>query len=90
MLPNINQDQPTNGDTDMTKDEKMFHWAQAGMPEYSQEKQEPFKKLTIRFGTAEDYARFEELIGQPLTDKTKAIWYPRLDRYKNKGVVYVS
>ena len=74
----------------MTKDEKLEHWNAAGMPEFIQEKQEPYNKITVRFETKEDYEHFAELIGQNLTPKTKSIWHPKLDRYVNKGVVYVS
>lgn len=61
-----------------------------GMPEFVQEKIEPFKTLIIRFDTEDDYINFQKLIGQTLTNKTKSIWHPAkshwgLDRkvYKN-------
>ena len=47
-----------------------------GMPEFIQEKKEPYKKLIIRFETEEDYEEFAEKIGQKLTPKTKSIWHP--------------
>lgn len=46
------------------------------MPEFVQEKQEPFCKLTIRFETEKDLEDFSKLIGQKLTKKTKSIWFP--------------
>lgn len=54
-----------------------------GMPEFVQEKQEPFSKITVRFETEEDLKEFSELIGQKLTSKTKSIWHPKLERGKN-------
>ena len=54
-----------------------------GMPEFVQEKQEPYKIITVRFETEQDYREFEKIIGQPLTDKTKSIWHPKLDRGVN-------
>tara|TARA_R110002020_G_scaffold286980_2_gene502465 strand:- start:1827 stop:2051 length:225 start_codon:yes stop_codon:yes gene_type:complete len=47
-----------------------------GMPEFVQEKQEPFSKIIIRFETEADLKEFAELIGQKLTPKTKSIWHP--------------
>lgn len=47
-----------------------------GMPEFNQKKIEPFKTLTIRFETEDDYLDFQKLIGQKLTVKTKSIWHP--------------
>ena len=57
------------------------HWN--GMPEFTQEDNPPFKKLIISFRTKEDYDAFSELVSQKLTDKTKSIWYPKLDRDLN-------
>ena len=54
----------------------------SGMPEFVQEKQEPYKTLTVRFETEEDYRDFERRIEQPLTEKTKSIWHPKLERGK--------
>ena len=47
-----------------------------GMPEFIQEKKQPFSKINIRFETEEDLIEFAKLIGQKLTSKTKSIWYP--------------
>ena len=37
-----------------------------GMPEFVQEKKEPFKELIVRFETEEDYKDFQKAIGQRL------------------------
>ena len=47
-----------------------------GMPEFVQEKKEPYKVITIRFESEQDYQDFAVLIGQKLTPKTKSIWHP--------------
>ena len=47
-----------------------------GMPEFVQEKQEPFAKIIVRFETEQDLKEFAELIDQKLTSKTKSIWHP--------------
>lgn len=57
------------------------HWV--GMPEFEQNSKEPFKKLIVNFRTKEDYEEFANIIGQPLTDKTKSTWHPRLDKDAN-------
>ena len=42
------------------------------MPEFVQEKQEPYAKIIVRFDSEEDLQEFSKLIGQPLTNKTKS------------------
>lgn len=46
------------------------------MPEFVQDKKEPFAKIIIRFETEEDLRDFEKLVNQKLTKKTKSIWFP--------------
>lgn len=53
------------------------HWV--GMPEFDQKDKPPYKKIYLNFRTEEDYNAFAKLIGQNLTEKTKSIWYPKLD-----------
>ena len=57
------------------------HWI--GMPEYEQEDNPPYKKLYVSFRTEEDYQEFANIIGQKLTNKTKIIWHPKLNRDEN-------
>lgn len=65
------------------------HWK--NMPEFIQEKQEPFSKINVRFETEEDLNEFAELIGQKLTPKTKSIWHPyKPHRSNGPKKVYVS
>ena len=47
-----------------------------GMPEFVQEKKEPFSKIIVRVETEEDLKKLSELLGQKLTAKTKSIWFP--------------
>ena len=53
------------------------------MPEFVQEKQEPYQTIIVRFRCKEDVEEFAKLIGQPLTPKTKSIWHPVLVRGLN-------
>ena len=57
------------------------HWI--GMPEYTQEDNPPYKKLIVSFRCKEDYEEFSKLIDQNLTEKTKSIWHPKLNRDEN-------
>ena len=50
------------------------HWQ--GMPEFVQDKQEPFACINMRFETEQDLKEFAKLINQTLTSKTKSIWFP--------------
>jgi len=59
-----------------------------GMPEFVQEKKEPFKELIVRFETEDDYKEFQQLIGQPLTAKTKSIWHPFKSHWGLEKKVY--
>jgi hypothetical protein len=47
-----------------------------GMPEFVQQKKEPYAKIIIRFENEKDLQDFATLIGQGLTKKTKSIWFP--------------
>ena len=57
------------------------HWI--GMPEFVQNDNPSYKKLIVNFRNKEDYAEFVKLIDQKITDKTKSIWYPELDKDQN-------
>ena len=57
------------------------HWI--NMPEYVQEDNPPYKRLIVSFRNKEDYDEFSTLIDQKLTEKTKSIWHPKLDREAN-------
>ena len=59
-----------------------------GMPEFIQEKKEPYKKLIIRFDSEKAYEEFAEIIGQKLTPKTKSIWHPFKSHWGAEKKVY--
>jgi hypothetical protein len=61
-----------------------------GMPEFVMEKQKPYKELKIRFASKDDYEKFAFLIEQNLTEKTKSIWYPKLNRSLKSGLEYIN
>jgi len=59
-----------------------------GMPEFVQEKKEPYKTLIVRFETEQDYNDFAQLIEQKLTKKTKSIWHPFKSHWGLEKKVY--
>lgn len=75
---------PTLNDMFDITEEKEWekHWV--GMPEFSNEENQPYKKINVSFRTKEDFEEFQKLIGQKMTDKTKSIWHPKLDIAANK------
>ena len=44
---------------------------------------EAYAKITVRIRDQEDLDEFIKLMGQTITPKTKAIWYPALDKKRN-------
>jgi hypothetical protein len=64
------------------------HWQ--GMPEFVQEDNKPFKTVIVHFRTNEDYLEFQKLIDQKLTDKTKSIWHPGLDKDANSLLRWIE
>lgn len=57
-----------------TKIDYDAHWQ--GMPEFTRRSIEPIKQLIVNFDTKEDMLKFSKLVGQPITAKTKSIYYP--------------
>lgn len=60
------------------------------MPEFIQEKTEPYKTLIVRFATEEDYKNFQLLISQELTEKTKSIWHPKKESTDYSKLKYIN
>ena len=54
-----------------------------GMPEYNQPNNPPYRSLTVKFKTKEDMEKFADVIDQDVSEKTKSIWHPKLQRTKN-------
>lgn len=60
--------------------------AWSGMPDFDHTDRTSAFRVIVHFATADDLKRFGDLVGQKLTDKTRAIWYPAapIDRYADK------
>jgi hypothetical protein len=69
---------------DMEEDE----WQ--GMPEFVQEDLSPHRVIYVRFRNAEDVAKFEELMGQRITEKQKTIWFPYAEPRLRAHLRYVD
>lgn len=61
-----------------------------GMPEFEQDDLSPHRMLKVHFVSEEDAQAFSELIGQKLTDKTRYVWYPQVEKADLKSMVYVD
>lgn len=65
-------------DFELDRESDVHNWKNEwkDMPEFVQDKKEPYAKLIIRFDSEDDLQDFAKLIGQKLTNKTKSIWHP--------------
>jgi hypothetical protein len=64
------------------------HWQ--GMPEFVQNKLEPHATIIVRFRSEEDLQDFAKLVKQDLNNKTKSIWYPKLQIQNLYNTRYVD
>jgi hypothetical protein len=67
-----------------------------GMPEYvhasggKRDEAGVHRVVRVRFRCEEDYQLFAEKMEQPMTHKTKSIWFPQLDRFEDTLLRYVD
>ena len=64
------------------------HWT--AMPEYEQKDNPTHKTIYVHFRSEADYQEFAKMIGQNLTEKTKSIWHPALDRAQNSLMRWIE
>jgi len=69
-------------DSQLTRDQ-FFKKYWKGMPTFDQNDNPPWKQIYVNFRNKEDYEEFAKLVDQALTDKSKSIWYPKLDIEEN-------
>lgn len=68
----------------MSEQDKLFNETEVepeyddwqNMPEFVNEKNDAFRKIIISFESQEAVDLFKLKIGQPITSKTKSLWYP--------------
>jgi len=58
------------------------------MPEFEQEDAMPKNRIMVTFRNNEDREEFSKLIGQNITEKTKSIWHPKLEKDNLKDLRY--
>ena len=61
-----------------------------GMPEFIQKDLTAFHSILVYFETKEDLAKFSKLIEQPLTERTRSVWYPIAEIGKTTNKRYVD
>ncbi len=61
-----------------------------GMPEFIQEDQESEFEIRVHFADSDALAKFAALIGQPLTERTRSIWYPKAERVLTDAIRYID
>lgn len=59
-----------------------------GMPEFNQEDKEGYHTIKVHFQDAISLGKFKELVRQPITNKTKSIWYPAIEKESFKDIGY--
>lgn len=75
---------------DMSQEKKDWEKEWVNMPEFDQKKVDgEYAKITVRFRNQEDLQEFSELVKQKLTKKTKAIYYPAIERGLDANKIYV-
>lgn len=70
----------------MDKNDCLIHYR--GMPEFQSKKIEPYQKVV--FKTNKDSASLSKIFDQPITDKTKSIWYPKQELAPKSNYVVVG
>ena len=90
MEQDSNQEQEQLELFEMKADPKEWEVEWQGMPEFIQEKRDPFHMIQIRFASENDYKEFADLIEKNLTKKTLSIWYPKLQIGANAHLRYTD
>lgn len=72
----------------MGTDDIMEEWE--GMPDYNSEDMRAKFSLKVNFNTEADLLAFAELVGQPITAKTKYIYFPKQEKESRRDEGYVT
>jgi len=60
------------------------------MPDYSHENLSPHSSIKVNFTSLENRQAFAKMVGQPVTDLTKYIWWPKADIWRMMNKRYVT
>lgn len=72
------------------EDEEDWRSEWRNMPEFVMDDLTSFRKITVHFACQEDVVKFAELIGQTITPKQKALWYPPKEPRRYADKVYID
>lgn len=61
-----------------------------GMPEFDNKDLTAHRQLIISFNNDEDIKEFAKIIGQNITEKTKSLWFPKVENTKQFDKRYES
>ena len=61
-----------------------------GMPEFQQAKRDAFQTIAVHLADRHAVDAFARLIGQPITRRTRYVWYPKADKTRFADSTYVS
>lgn len=60
------------------------------MPDFKQEKILPYAKIIIRVESEEHLKELSERLEQPLTKKTKSVWFPAKSHWGQDPKIWLS
>ncbi len=61
-----------------------------GMPEFVSEDQQSWSHVVVHFADEEALRKFAELVEQPMTERTRSLWYPRAEIVRITDKDYVG
>jgi hypothetical protein len=73
----------------LVEEESVTPYQWDDMPEFVQNDLQPYATIDVEFRSKEDIEEFKKLMEQEsINEKTKAIWFPARDRFRNSSYRY--
>jgi hypothetical protein len=72
------------------REPKLWEKEWKGMPEFTQGNLEPFRTIRVHFQKQEDVDLFAALIEQRVSEKTKYVWFPKIELIIVAGKRWIS
>lgn len=60
------------------------------MPEFIQEDAQPIKQIIVSFLKKEDIEDFAKLVEQNITENTRSLWYPEVQKERPSNFLWVD
>lgn len=96
-LGGVETERKDDGQQELFENERAWVDLWKGMPTFEQKDLTPARTLYVHFKAEADVARFADLVGQSITNRTRSIWYPRAEnvslvdkRFVTRGRVVAS